>query len=178
MKKQKFFAGDRVRVADDLGPSRRHFRAGGEALVEYSYYDKYGGSGSGRDKQTFSLLLMPEMASCSWYYEDDLTLIERLGPQALHDAEEAREARDNIEGQLSWIVAHWPEIQDRVPSASMDTLFELLGVDNPWGPNGEGMTYHANAMATLAWFKDALESGSEAAVRARADEGRSVLGRG
>lgn len=67
---QKFQRGDRVRIAKDLGPHMRHFPANCEATVLYSYKDWYGGD----DIDSFAL--QGDTWRCSWYYSDQLTLIE------------------------------------------------------------------------------------------------------
>lgn len=85
--RQKFRKGDLVRVADDLGPSMRHFYgAGKEAIVVGSYSDQYGGDlvvadeGVEDDDQEapedYSLLFEGH-GQVSWYCEDQLTLIKR-----------------------------------------------------------------------------------------------------
>lgn len=68
---QKFNKGDHVKIADDLGPTMPHFPSGIEAIVEYSYADKYGGS----DTDSYSLKLKGG-GSIAWYYESQLTLIK------------------------------------------------------------------------------------------------------
>lgn len=68
---QRFNRGDWVKVADDLGPSMRHFTAGCEAIVIGSYADQYGGN----DHGSYTLHLKGE-GQCSWYYGTQLTLLE------------------------------------------------------------------------------------------------------
>jgi hypothetical protein len=68
---QKFKGGDRVLIAKDLGPHMRHFPANCEAIVLYSYKDQYGGD----DTDSFALHLVGR-GRCSWYYSNQLTLIE------------------------------------------------------------------------------------------------------
>jgi len=67
-----FYCADHVRIADDLGPYKTHFTKGCEAIVQYSYFDKYG-FGS---KTSYSVLLKG-LGSCSWYEESELTLIAK-----------------------------------------------------------------------------------------------------
>ena len=55
---QKFFLGDLVRVADDLGKSMAHFPCGQDAIVLYSYSEKHCQSVAG-DKQ-FGLYLLKD----------------------------------------------------------------------------------------------------------------------
>lgn len=95
---QKFFKGDLVRIAKDLGPSMSHFEKDCEAVVMYTYAEAYG---PGRRNETqYSLVLLPSGAQVSWYDEDQLTLIEGDGfmklPKNNYDrrVEEARRARN------------------------------------------------------------------------------------
>lgn len=71
---QKFFAGDLVRIADDLGPSMSHFTSGCEAVVIYSYAEHYGET-RGRYTKMYCLYL-PNEGESSWYEEEQLTFIE------------------------------------------------------------------------------------------------------
>ena len=70
---QKFFLGDLVRVADDLGMSMSHFPCGQDAVVLYSYSEKHCQSIAG-DKQ-FGLYLLKDKTEVAWYYENQLKLI-------------------------------------------------------------------------------------------------------
>lgn len=67
---QKFPCGSRVRIADDLGPSMRHFESGVDATVEYVYAHAYGGS----DVKSYCLNI-DGCGSVAWYYEHQLTAI-------------------------------------------------------------------------------------------------------
>lgn len=69
---QKFNKGDKVKVADDLGSSMSHFQSGMAAIVTGSYKDQYGGS----DTKSYTIHIQGQ-GECSWYYENQLTLIER-----------------------------------------------------------------------------------------------------
>lgn len=72
---QKFFLGDRVRIAKDLGSSMSHFESDCEAIVMYSYAEQYDGS-SKKNFDQFSLYILPNRGKVSWYYADQLELIE------------------------------------------------------------------------------------------------------
>ena len=95
---QKFFKGDRVRIARDLGPMMSHFEKDCEAIVMYSYAEQYGGSG--KDAEQFSLYILPNRGETSWYYANQLELIEPdrldLLPKSHIDRKnwEAKQARD------------------------------------------------------------------------------------
>lgn len=72
---QKFFVGDLVYVAEDLGISMAHFESGQKAIVQFSYADQYGDSSNHGDKE-FSLYLLKAKRSVAWYHEHQLSLIE------------------------------------------------------------------------------------------------------
>jgi hypothetical protein len=67
-KGQKFPNGSRVRIADDLGSSMRHFTSGVGATVCYTYAHAYGG----RDVKSYCLDV-DGRGRVSWYYEHQLT---------------------------------------------------------------------------------------------------------
>lgn len=76
MKEQKFFRGQRVRVADDLGKTMRHFTSGCDAIVVGSFSDRVFSSGD--DEESYTLLLKEEdgtMDTVSWYKESQLTIL-------------------------------------------------------------------------------------------------------
>jgi hypothetical protein len=99
---QKFFLGDRVRIAADLGSTMSHFDKDCEAIVMYSYAEQYGGSA--KDLDRFNLYILPNGGSASWYYADQLTLIE---PDRLDMLPKNNIVRKNYEAKwrrdASWI---------------------------------------------------------------------------
>ena len=77
MKDQKFFRGQRVRVADDLGSMMSHFTSGCDAIVVGSFSDQIF-CRRGADEESYTLLLKDEdgtMGTVSWYKESQLTLV-------------------------------------------------------------------------------------------------------
>jgi hypothetical protein len=73
MKKQKFFRGDLVQIADDLGYSMRHFDKGCKAIVMGTYAELCSDE---NDVDTYQLYILPKKGESSWYYTRQLTLIE------------------------------------------------------------------------------------------------------
>ena len=73
MKTQKFFIGDLVRVADDLGGSMRHFQSGCKAIVMGSYAELCSDDDNVDDLQ---LYILPNRGSVAWYHAHQLTFIE------------------------------------------------------------------------------------------------------
>ena len=69
---QKFNKGDKVKVTDDLGPHMSHFQSGMEAIVIGSYKDQFGGSNT----KSYTIHIQGQ-GEISWYYEHQLTLIEK-----------------------------------------------------------------------------------------------------
>ncbi|MEE9374511.1 MAG: hypothetical protein V3V00_15760 [Saprospiraceae bacterium] len=75
--KQKYKRGSKVRIADDLSKDGMgHFTSGCNAIVEYTYAQKYRGS----NFKSYSLILLDEndkpFNSSAWYLEHQLTLID------------------------------------------------------------------------------------------------------
>jgi len=71
---QKFKRGSRVRICEKL-LGRGHFPSDLDAIVEYTYAQRYWGD----DVDNYSLLVLDNngcpMGSNSWYFEADLTLL-------------------------------------------------------------------------------------------------------
>lgn len=67
-----YYCADHVRVVADLGPHMSHFPKDREAIVLYSYFDRYR-CGS---KTSYAVLLRGE-GFCAWYEEHQLTLIAK-----------------------------------------------------------------------------------------------------
>lgn len=72
---QKYPPGTRVRIADDLGPSMRHFIAGKLATVHHTYAHAYGGTDVGH-----YFLDIDGYGRSGWYLEHQLS-------PATHDRE-------------------------------------------------------------------------------------------
>jgi hypothetical protein len=146
---QKFNKGDLVRVADDLGPSMRHFTASIDAIVIGSYFDQYGGADDhDRVNESYTLYLKGR-GEVSWYHENQLTLIARKQNDTLDlwrrkSAEECSQKSD-----LDWIFANGPDVLKATHGASIQALASCFGLDNLWGSHGEGFVYYANASHTM-----------------------------
>lgn len=73
---QKFPRGSRVKVCDEMPPWMTHFPSGFEAIVEYSYAQKYGGD----DVTDYSLIQLSNenqpINGIAWYKSDQLTLLD------------------------------------------------------------------------------------------------------
>jgi hypothetical protein len=142
--KQEFHKGDHVRVADDLGPSMSHFQKGCEAIVIGSYADQYGGSST--DSYTIHI---KGGGQCSWYYAQQLTLIERNRSDLLKQWEDELEALHKQRSDLDWIFANGPEVLEKGYGSSVEALGNCVGIADLWGSHGEGMSYYVNSLAVL-----------------------------
>lgn len=73
---QKFLRGQRVHIAADLGEYMRHFRSDIDAIISYTYAQKFGGTNT----VSYNLLLFTvdgELDRLSaWYEEHQLTLVD------------------------------------------------------------------------------------------------------
>lgn len=158
---QKFKRGDVVHIAADLGPSMSHFTADKNAIVMGSYRDKYGGDHNVND---YTVMLLDTGVECSWYHAHQLTLIRHGGEEEIARVKAARADREKYETDLAWIVENWANIRERMPGATIGELMRRLGIVNPWGARGEGITYYSNAMATFHLLDPILSTGDLAQV--------------
>ncbi len=75
MNNQKFPRGSKVAVCKEMPRYMSHFESGFNAIVEYTYSQKYGGN----DIYSYSLIQLDEndnpINSICWYEESQLTLI-------------------------------------------------------------------------------------------------------
>lgn len=142
MSKQLFQRGDHIKIADDLGSSMAHFTGGVEAIVIGSYTDQYGGIERGEHNYTLHL---KGHGRVSWYYESQLTLIEKNRMDLLQVWE--KEAADLKEQHrnLDWIFSPEHATPDyHLEGDSAQALADELEMGTLWGRNGEGFTWQRN----------------------------------
>lgn len=156
---QKFNKGDWVHVAKDLGAGMSHFRADCDAIVIGSYADQFGGDED--DKGSYTLFIKGQ-GRVSWYKEWQLVLIEanRIDKLEEWDAEEKAEIKQKSD--LDWIFDNGADVIKNPHGASLQALASCFGLTNLWGSQGEGITYYANAEATLNFASPFLEYGDKA----------------
>ena len=153
---QKFQKGDWVRVAKDLGPSMSHFTADCEAIVIGSYADQFGGSNGN------SYTLHPKgRGQSSWYYGNQLKLIESGCLDKLQAWEDEAEAERKQKSDLEWIFLNGAAVAEKPHGASIEALAKCFGLTNLWGRNGEGITYYSNSMVTLDLAAPYLKAGDK-----------------
>lgn len=76
---QKFKRGWRVKIIDEMPDCMSHFPCGMEAIVNYTYAQKFGGGE--QEKKEYCLTLLNKKGKpydqVSWYEEDQLTLVNK-----------------------------------------------------------------------------------------------------
>lgn len=153
--KQEFQKGDHVQVAKDLGPSMSHFTGDCEAIVIGSYRDQYGGS----DTNSYTLHLKGR-GRTSWYYGQQLTLIERDRNDLLATWEHEAAELESRDSNLTWIFNNGALVMKRASGATVAALANHMGIVNLWGSRGEGITLYemSHLVMQLArpylWFCD------------------------
>ena len=153
---QKFHKGDLVRIAKDLGPSMGHFESDCEAIVVGSYAEQYGGSNT----NSYSVFLKGKGHS-SWYYEDQLSLIESAMLNKLKEWQDEVDTDRKQKSDLDWVFSHGNDVLHSRYGASIQALANCFGLTNLWGKNGEGFVYYGNALRTLALAEPFLKSGDK-----------------
>ena len=163
MSNQKFHKGDLVQIGA-MPDYMRHFQGNCRAIVIGSYADQYGGN----DHDSYTLFIEGQ-GETSWYEENQLTLIEadRLGLLAEWDAEEAAYVKEKSD--LDWIFAHGKEIVDKPNGATCTALGKIMGIENMWGRNGEGITFYQNCEAVMSVAKPFLLAGDKSGFLALAE---------
>ena len=155
---QKFQKYDLVRVAKDLGPHMPHFIADVDAIVTGSYSDRFGGSRTGEPTYT---LYLKEGGQCSWYKENQLTLIKTNQPDLLAAWEKEKEEDDKQKSDLDWIFTNGQLVLEKRFSASIEALAKCFTAQSLWGSHGEGYAWYENAITTLRLACSFLTTGDK-----------------
>jgi hypothetical protein len=136
---QAFAVGDLVRIADDLGPTMRHFVAGEDAIVVGSYRERFHCGPT--DLYTLHLKGRGEV---SWYQEAQLTLVKHAASEVLWEWQREADVLRAQHTDHDWIFQH-PEIAPGPPAATLQRLADDLDFGSLWGPHGEGVDWYHNA---------------------------------
>ena len=152
---QAFYKGDLVRIADDLGPSMRHFEGGCDAIVIGSYADQYGGT----DRDNYTLHLKGR-GTVSWYYAHQLTLIERGRGDLLAQWEREEAEEDKLHADLDWVFANGDVVCARPSGVTVAALVGCRPKDL-WGSRGEGVAYYENCYAIMSHAEPFLRAGDK-----------------
>ena len=156
-KKQKYKNGDLVRIADDLGPTMRHFRSSADAIILYSYNDKFGCG----DTDNYALHIK-DSGFHAWYKEHQLTLIEKNRLDLLDEWEREEKEYEEKVSDLDWIFENGSDVLKGAHGSSIQALAECLGVGNLWGSHGEGIDYYFNSIKVLSIAEPFLREGDKA----------------
>lgn len=85
---QKYKRGAKITVCKEMPSYMRHFQSGFNAIVEYTYAQRYGGG----NIDSYSLIVLDDkdkpINAYSWYEENQLTLIDadiEKGKQIIED---------------------------------------------------------------------------------------------
>lgn len=153
---QKYNKGDHVQVAKDLGKFMDHFQNDCEAIVMYTYNEKFGGGNI--DSYCIHIKGRGQVA---WYYEHQLELIEVDRVDLLKQWETEEEKEADMKSNIDWIFSHGKEVLEETHGATIAALAKCFGLMNLWGSSGEGITYYSNARVTINMAKPFLESGDK-----------------
>lgn len=156
MNKQKFNKGDHVQVAKDLGSSMSHFPSGCEAIVIGSYADQHGGN----DTKSYTIHIKGS-GQTSWYYENQLELIEVDRIDLLDQWEQERQAEIDLKSDLDWIFSHGQAVLTSPHEASVQALADCFGLIDLWGSLGEGIDLYNNSRQTIALAEPFLRNGDK-----------------
>lgn len=194
--KQKFKRGDVVHIAKNLGSFMFHFDADEDVVIIGSYCDQFHSHGRpmlnipersiapvadhtvpfdqpedccGPNGHSYTVLFFSGGTS-SWYWERQLTFLRHGGEELIEQINAEYEDRKKAESDMEWIVTNWNAIRENPPGATMNYLMKRVGITEPWGSQGEGLAYYANAQQTYAALDEALRSGDIAAVERRIAE--------
>lgn len=153
---QKFNKGDKVKISDDLGSSMNHFPCGMDAIVIGSYAEQFGGS----DTKSYSIYIKGQ-GETSWYYEHQMTLIEKGYHTELEEWKYYLKNKKEIESDVDWIFRNGESVAFEPSGYSIQTLFNCLCKGSLWGSRGEGVDYYSNSQVVMFLAKPFLESGDK-----------------
>jgi len=153
---QKYNKGDHVQVTKDLGQSMSHFQSDCEAIVMYTYSEKYGGD----DIDSYCIHIKGR-GQVSWYHEHQLELIEAGRIDLLEQWEKESQYEIDTKSNLDWIFNNGKEVAKTPHGASIQALANCFGLTNLWGSRGEGYAYYSNAMLTMSLATPFLDAGDK-----------------
>ena len=153
---QKYHKGDHVKVIKKLPKSMSHFQSDCEAIIEGSYADQFGGN----DTNNYSIFIK-DHGGVSWYQEEVLELIEKGRLDLLEKWQNDLKRDDEMKSNLDWIFRHGEGVLKEASGATVGALGKCLGINDLWGPRGEGFTYFNNAIGILNVAKEYLLAGDK-----------------
>lgn len=130
-KEQKFKRGNLVHIAKDLGSMMNHFDNDKDAIIVGSYADQYGGGNT----KSYTVMFVETGSECSWYEEQQLTLIDDGGEHLFEKAKKNRKRISEQNTDINYIVSKLDK--GSLSSESILLLFEMLGHNTSFHRNGE-----------------------------------------
>lgn len=146
---------DLVRIKDLSDTCQKYFPHSTEAIVMYTYKEKYGG----RDDESMSLYVK-DHGEVSWYKPCNLTLVEHGREDLLKEWRDKAAEVEKRESDLDWIFSHGDEIASgkSLSGNVAYALFRCLSDKDMWGSRGEGIVYYENAVTTFCLAKPFLKA--------------------
>lgn len=143
-------------MAKNLGEGMSHFTNDCEAIVMYTYSERY----CGGDDKSYCIHIKGK-GKTSWYDESQLELIETNKADLLEQWESEAKQEYDLKSDLDWIFKHGKDVLEGPVGATVAALAKCFGLTNLWGSKGEGATYWLNAMTTIEMAKPFLEAGDK-----------------
>lgn len=106
---------------------------GRKAIIEYSYAEKYGGSGNLLN--SYSIIYQDTGSSEAWKDLNELKFIDEGGEHLIKEAKETYERLQKEYTSLAYIISHLEE--GKINSEGLLILFELLGYKSRFWHSGE-----------------------------------------
>lgn len=155
----KYRAYDHVQIKE---MPRSHFPNNIDAIVLYSSSSQYGKEVLDDD---YYCLWVNGRGEVSWYYPNNLDLIEHDRKDLLDKWKADEDERISRESDLDWIFKNGKKFvkTGKIPGASAETLWHCV-VDKSksmWGSHGEGLTYFLNGLRIFQLAKPFLETGDK-----------------
>lgn len=135
---QKFKRGNLVHIAKDLGPAMSHFENDKNAIILYSYADKY----QGDNTKSYAVMCPERGNTTAWYHEHQLTLIDEGGEHLIKEANKNRERISKQNTDINYIVQRLGNYE--LSSESILFLFKMIGHDTSFHKNGEFYTLYSD----------------------------------
>lgn len=119
---------------------------GKQAIIQYSYKDKYGGD----DINSYSVVFVETGHSVAWLTTSELELVEVGGEHLLEEAKEKRKETTKRNKDIKFILGKLET--GSLNSESILHLFDLIGYDSQFKKNGEFYTLHSEWAGLINLF--------------------------
>lgn len=153
---QKYSRHDLVRIAKNLGPYMSHFISDCDAIVRYSFKEKFGTN----DDKSYCLYVRGR-GDVSWYKEHQFILIKKKQFTLLSKWKKEIKRENDLKKDIDWIFKNGKEVIKFLHDSSIQTLASCLNLDNLWGDHGEAFVYYQNALKIINLSKPYLKTGNK-----------------